>query len=128
MVALDAEVAYSDGNFVIIVASMNYNGKKNFFDTYVVEVVIKLGGQYNPDTMLVIKSTISVGFTAFAHEKYHCDNIIFSPNSCMSLRYCMTMSIPNFSCLEMGDDDRKIQHYKAKLRLKSRFWIDNGRE
>ena len=52
MVALDAEVAYFDGNFVVIVASMNYNGKKNFFDTYVVEVVIKLGGQYNPDTML----------------------------------------------------------------------------
>ena len=92
VVALDAEVAYSDGNFVIIVASMNYNGKKNFFDTYVVEVVIKLGGQYNPDTMLVIKSTISVGFTAFAHEFYHCDNIIFSPNSCMNLRDCMTMA------------------------------------
>lgn len=92
VVALDAEVTYSDGNFVIIVASMNYNGKKNFFDTYVVEVVIKLGGQYNPDTMLVIKSTISVGFTAFAHEFYHCDNINFSPNSCTNLRDCMIMA------------------------------------
>lgn len=96
MVALDAEVTYSDGNFVIIVASMNYNGKKNFFDTYVVEVVIKLGGQFNPDTMLVIKSTISVGFTAFAHEFYHCDNINFSPNSCVDLKDCMTMFALNF--------------------------------
>ena len=58
MVALDAEVAYSDGNFVIIVASMNYNGKKNFFDTYAVEVVIKLVVQYNPDMMLIINKII----------------------------------------------------------------------
>lgn len=76
---LDGETAYKDADFVVIAAPTNYDSKKNFFDCSAVEAVIELVLKVNPKAMMIIKSTIPVGYTKSVREKYHTENIIFSP-------------------------------------------------
>lgn len=76
---LDAKLAYSNADFVVIAAPTNYDSQKNFFDTSAVEAVIKLVMEYNPEAIMVIKSTIPVGYTASVRQRYNTKNILFSP-------------------------------------------------
>lgn len=76
---LDAKAAYCDADFVVIAAPTNYDSKKNFFDTSAVEAVIRAVIEANPEAVMIIKSTIPVGYTVSVREKFHCDNILFSP-------------------------------------------------
>ena len=76
---LDTKEAYTDADFVVIAAPTNYDTQKNFFDTSAIENVLESVIKYNPDAIIVIKSTIPVGYTESIRNKYHCDNILFSP-------------------------------------------------
>ena len=76
---LDAEAAYKDTDYVVIAAPTNYDSQKNFFDTSAVESVIRLVMQYNPNAIIVIKSTIPVGYTENIRKELNCENILFSP-------------------------------------------------
>ena len=76
---LDTKEAYTDADFVVVAAPTNYDTQKNFFDTSAIENVVESVIKYNPDAIIVIKSTIPVGYTENIRNKFHCDNILFSP-------------------------------------------------
>lgn len=79
LATLDTKLAYSDADFVVVAAPTNYDTQKNFFDTSAIEEVVTEVIKYNPDAIIIIKSTIPVGYTESIRNKFHCDNIIFSP-------------------------------------------------
>lgn len=79
LATLDTKLAYSDADFVVVAAPTNYDTQKNFFDTSAIEAVVTEVIKYNPDAIIIIKSTIPVGYTESIRSKFHCDNIIFSP-------------------------------------------------
>lgn len=79
LATLDTKFAYSDADFVVVAAPTNYDTQKNFFDTSAIEDVVTEVIKYNPDAIIIIKSTIPVGYTESIRSKFHCDNIIFSP-------------------------------------------------
>ena len=79
LATLDTKLAYSDADFVVVAAPTNYDTQKNFFDTSAIEDVVTEVIKYNPDAIIIIKSTIPVGYTESIRSKFHCDNIIFSP-------------------------------------------------
>lgn len=90
---LDGAAAYKEAGFVIIAAPTNYDSKKNFFDCSAVEAVIELVLKTNPEAMMIIKSTIPVGYTKQVREKYNTKNIIFSPEFLRESKACMIICI-----------------------------------
>lgn len=112
---LDGEAAYKDAEFVIIAAPTNYDSKKNFFDTSAVAAVMELVMKVNPDAIMVIKSTIPVGYTKSVREKYNTDKIIFSPEFLRESKALYDNLYPSRIIVSCDDDTREKAELFAKL-------------
>lgn len=112
---LDGESAYKEADFVIIAAPTNYDNKKNFFDCSAVENVIELTLKANPDAMMIIKSTIPVGYTASVREKYKISNIIFSPEFLRESKALYDNLYPSRIIVSCDEESKEKAEIFAKL-------------